>query len=146
MGTIWTFLSKIRTLFWFSKKGRETSPLPSTCVLVSVAEFVSISMNMPKYPWKCLNKLFWIYHGSEYAMIILHVIQAFEDASGSKKARVLNIARRYMQGLRRIPNMSSHGPICLNNTWICFSMPYVPICHILGHGLILTEIWLKMSE
>ena len=96
MGTIWTFLSKIRTLFWFSKKGRETSPLPSTCVLVSVAEFVSISMNMPKYPWKCLNKLFWIYHGSEYAW------------SSYMLYRLLKVP----QVLKKPEFWISHGAIC----------------------------------
>ena len=34
---------------------------------VSVAEYASISLNMSKYPWKWLNKLFWPYQGSEYA-------------------------------------------------------------------------------
>ena len=48
-------------------------------------------------------------------MIILHVQQNFEDASGSKKARVLNMARLYMQGLRRVPNVFDYGSICLNN-------------------------------
>ena len=27
----------------------------------------TISLNMPKYPWKCLKKLFWLCQGSEYA-------------------------------------------------------------------------------
>ena len=34
-------------------------------------------------------------------MIIWHGWQAFEDALGSKSARVLNMARLYMQGLRK---------------------------------------------
>ena len=34
---------------------------------------------------------------------------AFEDASCSKCARILAIARLYMQGLRRVPNMSDYG-------------------------------------
>ena len=38
-------------------------------------------------------------------MIILHLQQTFEDASGSKCDRVLNMARLYMQGLRRVPNI-----------------------------------------
>ena len=48
-------------------------------------------------------------------MIILKVRQAFEDASGSKLVRVLNMARLYMQGLGRVPNMSDYGYIRLNN-------------------------------
>ena len=47
-------------------------------------------------------------------MIILHVRQTFEDASGSKKARVLNMAQLYMQMLRRVPNISEYGSIRLS--------------------------------
>ena len=32
-----------------------------------MAEYASVSLNMSKYPWKCLNKLFWQWQGSEYA-------------------------------------------------------------------------------
>ena len=48
-------------------------------------------------------------------MIILHVQRDFEDASGSKKARVLNMERLYMQGLCRVPNIFDYGSIYLNN-------------------------------
>ena len=34
---------------------------------VSVAEYALITLNILKYPWKCLKKLFWLYQGSEYA-------------------------------------------------------------------------------
>ena len=88
------FLSKVRTLFWFSKKAGEAScpllssyvlvslvgpllssyvlvslvgPLFSSYVLLSLVEFVSISLNIPKYTRKCFNKLFWLSQGSEYA-------------------------------------------------------------------------------
>ena len=53
--TIRAFLSKTRTLFF-----------PS-CVPVSLTEYASISLNMPKYPWKHLYKLFWQCQDSEYA-------------------------------------------------------------------------------
>ena len=39
----------------------------SRCAPVSVAEYASVSLNMPKYPRKWLNKLFWLCQGSEYA-------------------------------------------------------------------------------
>ena len=52
MNTIWVFFPKSRHFFDFQKGKRG---LPS---LVRVAEYVSISLNMPQYPWKCLNKLF----------------------------------------------------------------------------------------
>ena len=68
MDTIKTFFSKIRSLLSIFKKRRvDLSSLSSSCALVSVAEYASISVNMPKYPWKCLNKLFWLCQGSEYA-------------------------------------------------------------------------------
>ena len=58
---------KSRHFFWFLKNAGETSLLPLSHTLESVAEYASMSLNMPKYPWKCLNKLFWLCYGSEYA-------------------------------------------------------------------------------
>ena len=58
--------------------------------------------------------------------IILHVRQAFEDASGSKQARVLHMARLYKQGLRRVRNMSDYGSIHLNYARIYLNLPYYP--------------------
>ena len=46
-------------------------------------------------------------------MIILHVQQAFEDASCSKNARVLNMVWLYIQGLRRALNMFDYGSMWL---------------------------------
>ena len=46
-------------LFRFWKRAGKASPLPTECA--------SVSLNILKYPWKCLNKLFWICLGSEYA-------------------------------------------------------------------------------
>ena len=39
-------------------KGQGASHIPLSCVPVSMAEYALISLNMPKYPWKCLKKLF----------------------------------------------------------------------------------------
>ena len=50
----------------FSKMAGEVSPLFPNYTSVSGAEYASISMKIPKYPWKCLNKLFWLCQGSEY--------------------------------------------------------------------------------
>ena len=51
MDTIRAFLSKIRILFFpFSKKAGESSPLLLSCVPVSVADYASISLNMPENP------------------------------------------------------------------------------------------------
>ena len=41
-------------------------------------------------------------------VIILHVWQVFEDVPGSKCAKVVNMARMYMQGLHRFPNISEY--------------------------------------
>ena len=54
-----------------------------------------------------------------------HAWYAFVDASGSKRARVLNMSRLYIQGLHRT---SEYGPIYLNNAWICLKNAW--ICHL----------------
>ena len=51
------------TIRVFPKSGNFFLP---SCAPVSVAEYASISLNMPKYPWNWLNKLFWLCQGSEY--------------------------------------------------------------------------------
>ena len=80
------FLDSLKTIFWmgnltqrwtqsrifFTKifryqKRQGRSPLPFSCAPVSATEYASISLNMPKYPWKCLKKLFWLCQGSIYA-------------------------------------------------------------------------------
>ena len=66
MDTIRVFLSRIRTLSVF-KNGRGGVPFSPSCTPVSVAENESVFLNMPKYPWKYLNKLFSLCQGSEYA-------------------------------------------------------------------------------
>ena len=73
--------------FWFSKKCR---------------------MGLPHYPWKCLDNVLTM-SGLSICLVILHVWQAFEDASESKCVRVLNMAQFYMQGLNRVLNMSKYG-------------------------------------
>ena len=54
------FFKKSAHFFSMFKQVGEASLLPSNCAVVSAAEYASISLNMPKYPWKCLNKLFWL--------------------------------------------------------------------------------------
>ena len=59
---------KSKHFFRFSKMAEETPrPLLPRCSSVSVVEYASIFLNMPKYPWKSSNKLFWPCQGSEYA-------------------------------------------------------------------------------
>ena len=50
MSTVRDFLSKIRALFSIFQTGREASPLPLVALLVSVAEYAPVSLNIPKYP------------------------------------------------------------------------------------------------
>ena len=106
--------SEIRALFSISKKGQgRPSPLPPNCP--------------PEYPWISLNILenTWItvlpMPGLSICLITLHVWQAFENASGSKCARVLNMPQLHVQELHRVPNMSGNTSICLNNAWICLN-------------------------
>ena len=62
------FFPKSGHFYRFLKRTRETSPLSHSCAHVSKAEYASsISLNMLKYPWKSLIKLFWLCQGSEYA-------------------------------------------------------------------------------
>ena len=63
----WPFFSKSEQYFWFSKRAGEASLFIPSCALVSVAGYASMSLNMPKYLWKCLNNLFCLCQGSEYA-------------------------------------------------------------------------------
>ena len=72
--------------------------------------------------------------GRWICLIILHVWEALEYASGSKYARILNMALLYMQGLYGVLNFPEYGSICLNNAWICLDMPWCP------------SIWLTMAE
>ena len=73
--TIRAFFSKIKTLFSIFKNGRGDLPSSSNFqkwqgrapLFLRVAEYASVSLNIPKYPWKRLNKLFWLCQSSEYA-------------------------------------------------------------------------------
>ena len=48
--TQWSFFQKHGHFFRFSERVGETYPLPPCCAPVSVAEYASISLNIPKYP------------------------------------------------------------------------------------------------
>ena len=69
MDTIKAFVSKNQgtfSNFHYDQQGTPILPLPS-CMPVSVKEYPSKFLNIPKCPWKCLNQLFWLCPGSEYA-------------------------------------------------------------------------------
>ena len=68
MDTIQAFFSKIITLFSIFKKGRGGLCSSPNCTSVNVDEYASVSLNIPKYPWKkYLNWLLWLCQGYEYA-------------------------------------------------------------------------------
>ena len=85
---------------------------------------------MHQHPWISLNirENAWIYCSNCTRTLNIHghllkILQTFEDAWASNWVRVLNMARMYTQGLRRVPNMSDYDSIRLNNVWICLNIP-----------------------
>ena len=102
--TICAFLSTIRKFF-----------LPSY-VPVSVAEHVSVSLNMTKCLCKWLNKLFWLFQGSEYACLsymfdrLWRCLHFWEQVS--------ELTWLHIQDLPRVLNMSDYRSIRLNNDCI----------------------------
>ena len=55
MDIIRAFFPKLEYFF-----GWEASSLFPRCAPMSVAKYLPISLNILKYLWKCLNKLFWL--------------------------------------------------------------------------------------
>ena len=75
---------------------------------VAVLYTSSTSLNMPKYLWKYLNKLFWLYQGSEYAW------SSYMFERRLKMPCNLNMPGFWIwQGLHRVLNMFEYGSICL---------------------------------
>ena len=113
-----------------------------------MAECESISLNIPKYPWKYLNKLIWLCQGTEYAW------SSYIFDKTLKMSRVVNnpMAWLYMQGLHRALNKSEYCSMCLSNTWICLNMHWFPsIClSIVDYcwmSLNMPEnVWIKCSD
>ena len=137
INTIRAFFPKTRTLSWFSNKGRGNLPLSSSWMPVNVVEYASISLNIHKCPWKCLNKLFWLSQDSEYAW------SSYMFDRLLKMAQVLNVPGLYgwhsyickdytefqiwlnmlQYGFTSL-NMSEHDRILLNvseYTWKCLN-------------------------
>ena len=50
MNTVRAYFPKSRHFFQFSKREEEVSLLAPSCTPVNVAEYASVSLNMPKYP------------------------------------------------------------------------------------------------
>ena len=62
----------------------------------NVAEYTSISLNIPKDPLKCLNKLFWWCQDSEHVWSS-YIFDRFLKMPTDLNARVPNMGRLYMQ-------------------------------------------------
>ena len=113
MDTIRAFLSKIRTLFIIFKKGREVSPLPTSCI-------PGVWLNVHLHTWISLNILenAWI-NCSDYARALnindhLTCLTGFWRCLGSKPGFWL-----------------CNGCICKGYEvfWICLIMaPYPSLC------------------
>ena len=135
------FFPKSENCFQFSKRANETSPLLPSCVPVSLANYASISLNMSKYSWKYLNKLFWLCQRSGYTW------SSYMFDRLSKKPRVLNksgfwirhhcICKGYVEFqiyLIMALNASvipEYALICLNvpqYTWACLDKLFC-LCH-----------------
>ena len=129
---------------WFSKKGRGGFPPSPWCASVGVAEYAPISLNILKYPWKCLNKLFWLCQSSENALSFymfdrLLNIPRFLNVPGfgichgcicKGCTRCLNMAQYALMPL----NMPEYSWIFQNDpeyAWINCSMSGFPIWFII---------------
>ena len=100
------FLQKLGTFFDLQKWVGETSPTFPSCAPMSMGKHTSILLNIPKYPWKCWNKLFWLCQDSEYTWSFCMFDRLL------KIPRVLNVPGfwiwhgLYMPCLHRVLNMS----------------------------------------
>ena len=115
------FLGALKTTFWKENltqrwaNNRGGLPSPPREVAVIVAEYASISLNIPNYHWKCLNKLFWLYQGSGYAW------PSYMFNRLLKMPQVLHVPGFWIwhscicKGYAEFDYTS----ICLNNPWIC---------------------------
>ena len=95
-------------LFNFKKRAGENFHLPPTCMPVSVAEYASASLNIPKYPWKSLKKLFWLWQGFEYSS------SSYMFDRLLKMPQILNVPGFWIR----------HGCVSKGYTefWICLNM------------------------
>ena len=139
--------SKIRTLFSIFKKGRGGLPSPPQLRAGewSVVEYASISLNMHKYPWKFLNKLFWLCQKSENYW------------SSDRFGRLLKMSQvltkpgfwiwhgLYIQGLSRVPYVSimpEYAWICLNVSQYAWTWLNIADCP----WIYLQNAWINCSD
>ena len=139
--------SKIRTHFLIFKKARGGLVFPPSYAPVNVAEYTSITPNIPKYPWKSLKNLFWIWYGSEYTWSSYMFGRLLKMPWVTNKPGFLTwhgyICKGYAEFqicLIMAPYasiMSGHASICLSVSqyaWTWLNTAEYP------------KIWMKMSE
>ena len=133
--------------FWFSKKGRGGLPFTPSCAPVGVAEYALITLSITKYPLKMLEKTVLIMPGLWIYLIILRVPQAFEDAWGSKCARVLNMMRLYMQGLHRILNITEYASMYQHLNLPRYALKTLNVAEYFWKSLKMPgNVWINCSE
>ena len=91
-----SFFSKSGYFFRFLKRVEEVFP-PPFCTPIIVAEYPSVSLDMPKYSWKCLNKLFWLCQGAIYAWSsdMFDILLKMSWILNKSKFRICRIMRTY---------------------------------------------------
>ena len=109
-GKFRVFFPKSEHFFQFLKKGRGGLPRLPSCMPVSVAICASVSLNITKHHWKCLNKLIWLCQGSE------DVLSSYMFNKLSKMSRIINLAGFWIW----------HGCLCKRYTefWICLNIAH----------------------
>ena len=124
MNTIRSFFQKLRHFLLIFKKDRRSFASSPSRVLVSAAEDALMLLNMPKYPWKCLNKLFWLCQDSEYTWSSYMFDRLF------KMSQIINVPefwvwhgcickgytefRRCLKMVQYASIMPEYGSVCLN--------------------------------
>ena len=112
-------------------------PPPPSCTTVSVSEYASISLNIPKYPWKCSNKLFWLCQGSEYTWSF-YMLDRF-----LKIPQVLNVPEFWIWHGCICKSYREFG-ICLNKVQYASIMPEYASISI--NVLKYASTWLTIAE
>ena len=128
------FFQKLGTFFDLQKWAGETSPTLPSCAPMSMGKHTSILLNIPKYPWKCWNKLFWLCQDSEYTWSFCMFDRLL------KIPRVLNVPGFWIWHGLYMPCLHSFKYVWI---WLYASMmpEYDLICLIMsGHFWILLNV------
>ena len=109
-----------------SKKGQGRALFPPSCPPESVTDYTSISLNIPKHPWKCLNKLFWLCQGSEYARSchMFHRILKIPGVLNVQEFSIWHscIFKGYAKFLIWL-NMTQYASVMPEYALLCFNSP-----------------------